>query len=139
MLPAVKNENIEKCIDFSKYIPDNPGFYIIHFPDVCPHSESSLGHASHYSGSAASLRDRYIEHVSGHGGNLLRVSNLRNGKYIPKMFFLSFSTFHDAYIYEQYSKKKLKNPKMYCPLCGRRNLPILPENAFTINRAVEEK
>jgi predicted GIY-YIG superfamily endonuclease len=136
MFPKIEHENLSTCIAYAnENIPDCPGFYIIHFLDVCPESNSPLGHAEHYSGSTDNLRKRYIRHCRGRGANLLRVNNLRNGKYIPKMAFLPFPTGEDSRNYEHYSKKQLKNPKKYCPLCGQSKLPYNPQVIDKVKRA----
>ena len=123
MFPEVKHPMFDAARQYAETLPDSPCFYILCFPDINPKGSARSG-ASHYCGSAGSLRERYLEHLAGKGANLLRVNNLRNPDVIPVAHYVPFPTYDEAYAYEQYFKHSIKNSRRYCPDCGKERLPI---------------
>jgi len=135
MFPEIQHEDINGCIDYAlANLPECPGYYIICFPTI---GNTYKAYSGHYTGATKNLRKRYIRHIMGRGCNIIRVSNLRNGKEIPKMSYIPFPTQDIAFSFEKHAKKKIRTPIRYCPYCGPKTMSVPKHFVDAYNRAVK--
>lgn len=117
MWPVIPHIDQAACAEYAETLPTTSGVYIICYPDINPGGER-YGHCAHYLGSASNIRARYLQHISGTGANVIRVSNERNGDIVPELHYWPTMTAEDAREIERIHKRKLKDPARYCPSCG---------------------